>query len=196
MRRRGPPTDALLAALALGSVLALTLLAHVLEPPLVSLAEAAKREGARVAVEARVLDARPGPRARWMELSDGAHRLGAFGPLVPEVGRGDTISGAGVVSRDGRSFLLSLDELSVVQRADVAVRRPDDLAASPSAFDGARVVVRGEVRGGALVGDAARIAMRGDDVPTAGFAVVTGSFRYHEPSAAYVLWVETWSPPS
>lgn len=190
------PTDALLAALAIGGILLLTALAHALEPPRVSLLEATQREGQRVAVEARVLDLRQGDRARWVELTDGAHRLGAFAPLAPALERGDVVRAEGVVARDGRDYLLSIDALAVLVPSERVVRSPAELAASPWAFDGARVVVVGEARAGALVGEGARVGLRGDDAPREGAVVVTGTFAYREADASFVVWVESWTPRS
>lgn len=197
MRRRSAlSTDALLATLALAGVLLLTILAHALAPPGVSLLEATQREGQRVSVEARVLDLRDGERARWMELTDGAHRLGAFAPLSPAVERGDVVRAEGVVARDGRDYVLSIDALAVLVPAERVVRTPAELAASPWAFDGARVVVAGEARAGMLVGDGARVGLRGEDAPREGAVVVTGTFAYREADASYVVWVESWTPRS
>lgn len=190
------PTDALLAALAIGGILLLTILSHALEPPRVSLREATEREGARVAVEARVLDIREGDRARWVELSDGAHRLGGFAPLAPAVESGDVVRAEGVVSRDERQFVLSIDSWEVLVPAARIVREPAELATDPWSFEGARVVVAGEARAGMLVGGGARVGLRGEDVPREGAVVVTGTFAYREADASFVVWVESWTPRS
>lgn len=197
MRRgRRVSTDLVLVVLALAAVALLATLAHALEPPRVTLGGAAGREGARVEVEARVLDVRETNRARWLELTDGAHRLEAFAPPAPHVERGDTVRAQGVVSRGERAMVLSIDALEVVLATARVVRSPAELAATPWAFDGARVVVEGEVRAGMLVGDGARVGLRGDDVPGAGAVVVSGDFRYREADASFVVWVESWTPRS
>lgn len=189
-------TDLVLAALALAAVILLTILAHGAEPPRVTLAGAAAREGARVEVEARVLDVREGGRARWMELTDGAHLLEAFAPPAPRVERGDLVRAQGIVSRGERAMVLSIDTLQVTLATARVVRSPAELAASPWAFDGARVVVEGEARAGMLVGGGARVGLRGEDLPREGAVVVTGVFRYRENDASFVVWVESWTPRS
>lgn len=192
-RPRHAHPDVVLTLGALGAVLLLLALSHALHPPRVSLAEAAAREGARVEVEARVLDLREGARARWLSLTDGAHRMPAFAPRAPAIERGDVVRAAGIVSRLDDGLTLSLDTIEVVVPTARVVRDPAELAAAPEAFDGAQVVVAGEVRGGAIVGDGARIALTGD-APRAGDVIVTGTFYYHETDASYVIQVESWTP--
>lgn len=184
---RRPHPDLLLSLLALAAVGTLSLLAHTLEPPLVALGDVA--EGARVAVEARILDT----RGRWTMLSDGTHRLAAFLPRSANVERGDTIRGEGVVSRNDDGLVLSLDELVVTLPAARLIREPAELAAAPWEFDRARVVVAGEVRAPHLVGGGARVRLAGDAAPTEGDVIVTGMFRYHEADASFVVWVESWT---
>lgn len=189
MRRIHP--DVALGLAALAAVALLSGLADWMAPPRVLFAEA--QEGARVEVEARVLDLFDGPRARRLTLSDGAHRMPAFAPREPSVERGDVVRAVGIVARDEDGLLLSLESLEVVHATARIVRQPADLAARPEEFVGARVVVEGEVRAGALVGGGARVTLLGDAAPKEGAVVVTGAFRYHEVDARYVVWVESWT---
>ena len=189
MRRAHP--DVVLSLVALAAVGALLGLAELLTPPRVSFAEA--EEGARVEVLARVLDLHDGPRARRLMLTDGAHRMPAFAPHEPPLERGDVVRAVGIVSRDERGLLLSLEEVEVAMPTARVVRQPADLAARPHEFDGARVVVEGEVRAGMLVGGGARVRLAGDGAPPEGDVVVTGAFRYRESDASYVVWVESWT---
>lgn len=184
---RRPHPDVLLSLLALGAVGALTLLAHALEPPLVRLGDV--QEGARVAVDARILDA----RGRWTMLSDATHRIGAFLPRGALVERGDMVRAEGVVGRNDDGLVLSLDEIVVTLPTARVVREPAELAAAPSEFDGARVVVAGEMRAPYLVGGGARVRLAGEEAPTEGAVVVTGTFRYREADASYVVWVASWT---
>jgi hypothetical protein len=189
--RRRPSPDLLLALLACAAVLALLGLAQLLEPPLTPLADA--KEGARIAVDARIVETRGG---RWAMLSDGHARLGAFLPRGALIEAGDMVRAEGVVGRVDDGLALSIDALEVTLANARTLRSPADLAAAPREFDGARVSVAGHVREGMLVGGGARVAMRGDEAPTEGDLIVTGTFRYHETDASYVIWVEAWTPRS
>ena len=189
MRRLHP--DVVLAAAAIAAVALLLGLAQLLDPPLVAFADA--KEGERVEVEARILDLFDGARVRRLVLTDGAHRMPAFAPREPPLERGDVVRAIGVVSRGDDGLLLSLEKVQVVVPTARVVRQPADLAARPAEFDGARVVVEGEVRSGALVGGGARVRLAGDAAPKEGAVIVTGAFRYHEVDASYVVWVESWT---
>lgn len=189
MRRVHP--DVALTVVAVLAILFLFNLSELLTPPRVTFAEA--EEGARVEVRARVLDLYDGTRARRLTLSDGANRMPAFAPHEPPLERGDLVRAIGIVSRDERGLLLSLEEVEVVTATARVTRQPAELAAKPEEFDGARVVVEGEVRAGAIVGGGARVKLAGDGAPEEGAVIVTGAFRYHEADASYVVWVESWT---
>lgn len=189
MRRR-PHPDLLLSLAAVTAVAILMGLGHLLEPPLTRLADA--QEGNRIAVEARVVDA----RGRWAMLSDGHERLGAFVPTHVSIAKGDIVRGEGVVSRANDGLVLSLDKLRVVVPVASVIRSPADLANAPLEFDGGLVVVAGYVREGMLVGGGARVALRGEGAPKEGDLLVTGTFRYHATDATYVIWVASWTPRS
>lgn len=186
--------DVVLTLVALGAVLSLSGLAQVLAPPRVTFAQA--DEGARVEVEARVLDLDDGPRARRLVLSDGTNRMPAFAPREPDLERGDVVRAIGIVSRDQNGLLLSVEELEVVLATARLTRQPAELTVRPTELDGARVVVEGEVVKDAIVGGGARIGLAGDAAPTDGYVIVTGTFRYRETDARYVIWVESWTSPS
>lgn len=192
MRRAHP--DVVLSSIAIGAVLLLFGLAEVVAPARVTFAEA--REGARVEVQARVLDLHEGPRTRFLTLSDGAHRMPAFAPPDPPLERGDLVRAVGLVSRDERGLILSLESVEVTVATARLTRQPSELAARPAEFDGARVVVEGEAVKGAIVGGGARIRLAGEGAPREGYVIVTGAFRYHEADASYVVWVESWTAPS
>lgn len=187
-------TDVPLAALALAGVLALLALAQLTEPDVAPLAGA--REGARIAVEARVLAAHEGARATFVTLHDGAHRMDGFAPREARLLPGDWVRAVGVVSRDGGALVLSIDRATVLARAPGAPLPPGTLAREPDAWDGARVAVVGELRAGALVGGDARVKVEGERAPEPrGAWVATGVFRYDASEAAYVLRVESWTRP-
>lgn len=197
MRRPRLPTDAALSLLALGGVLALLALARWSEPPQVALSDVPAREGARVAVEARVLEAAAGRRAAFLVLADDAHRLPAFAPLDPPLAPGDRVRAVGIATRlDDGAPGLSLERVEVVERAATRVLSPADLAARPHAYEGARVLVRGEARDGALAGGGARVLLAGDPPPEReGAWLAAGTFRYAEGRTAYVLRVDAWTRP-
>lgn len=194
MRARLHP-DAAVALCAAGGVLTLLLLAHLLEPPEVALGDVPAREGARVAVEARVVEVVRGEQATRLVLADAHHRLPAFAPPDATFGRGDFVRAVGIASRLDEGPGLSLESVAVLRPAASVVLLPRDLGASPEAYDGARVVVLGEPRGGDLVGEDARIRLAGEPPPGAGAWLAHGAFRYREREAAYVLWVEAWTRP-
>ena len=202
LRRARLHPDAAVLAVAVLGVLGLLLFAQLARPPLVALEEAAAREGARVAVEARVLQA----DGRRLVLSDGHHRLPAWAPASqPPPARGDLVRAEGVVTRLADGPGLSLDALAVTEPAASRVLSPADLGEAPAAHDGARVRVAGEVRGDALVGEGARVRLRGEPLPARGEGwsegagegdwVALGTFHYRPEEAAYVLRVEAWSRP-
>lgn len=163
-----------------------------------SLAEAAEREGERVGVEARVLQA----HGRRLVLGDGHHRLGAWAPTGTEPpARGDLVRAEGIVTRLDDGPGLSLDALRVVEPAASRPLTPAELGAGPEAYDGARVLVRGEVRGDALVAEGGRVRLRGEPPPARGAEgegdwLARGVFHYRPEEAAYVLRVESWTRPS
>lgn len=193
-RSRRVRPDLVLTGAAVLAILLLGGLAHWMEPPLVALGEA--QEGARVKVEARVLSVRATERGQLLTLSDGAHSMPAFAPRVPVVARGDEVVATGIVSRVDDGLALSADALRVTRATASVERLPAELAAQPAGFEGARVVVRGEVRDGMVVGGGARVALRGEDAPRDGAVIVTGTFAYRELDASYVVWVESWTRPS
>lgn len=158
------------------------------------LGEVPDHEGRRVAVEARVLEV----RGAFLVLSDGAHRLSAFAPRDHVPARGDLVRAEGLVTRLADGPGLSLDALVVVEPAATRALSPSDLSERPEAFDGARVLLRGEIRDGALVGGGARVRLRGEPVPDAHRAsaadwLAQGVFHYRPEETAYVLRVESWT---
>lgn len=189
MRRLHP--DHAVALLSLLGVLLLLAWSRAAEPPLVTLGEAPAREGARVAVEARVVEVR-GP---LLTLADEGHRIRAFAPPGPPPARGDLGRGEGLVTRLDDGPGRSLDALGVLERAASRALQPSELAARPHAYDGARVLVAGEVRDDALVGGGARVRLRGEPAPSdEGEWLAEGVFHYRMEEAAFVLRVETWTP--
>lgn len=192
-RSRRVRPDLVLALASFAAILLLAGLARWMEPPVVALADA--QEGARVTVEARVLSVRSTERAQLLVVSDGEHRMPAFAPRSPAVARGDEVRATGVVSRMDDGLALSAESLVVTRPTASVERLPAELAHEPRAFEGARVVVRGEARDGMLVGGGARVALRGEALPREGAAVVTGTFAYRELDASYVVWVESWTRP-
>lgn len=187
-RRRLLPLDVAVVVASLLGVGALHLLSAALEPPLVLLADAPKHEGERVAFEARVLRATPGGLV--ILAQDGA-RVNAFSKA--RVGAGDQVRAVGVLNGGA----LSVESIVVLQKAAIRPIEPADLAASPRDFEGARVLVRGEARDGALVGGGARVRVMGEPAPVgAGSWLVSGTFRYHEKDASFVLVAESWTRSS
>lgn len=188
--------DAAVALAALAGVLLLLLLARALEPPTVALVEVPAREGSRIAVEARVVDLVRGERAARLVLADGHHRIPAFAPPDVAVARGDLVRAVGIASRLEEGPGLSLESATVLEPAGTTLLAPRELAASPASYDGARVAVLGEPRGGDLVGVDARLRLSGEPPPLEGGAwVARGTFAYREREAGYVLRVEAWTRP-
>lgn len=189
-------TDATLTGLALVGIAALAAFAAWSEPDVVPFVEAASHEGARVAIEGRILALHEGARARHLTLSDGSARMSAFAPLSPALSLGDVVRLIGVVSRLDDGIGLSAERVELVQTTASILLTPADLAARPLAYEGARVTVVGDVRDGGIAGGGARVAIAGEPAPHEGRWIATGTLRYAEPSARYVLRVETWTRPS
>lgn len=190
-------TDATLAALSLLGILALVALAAWTEPDVVSFREAARQEGARVAIEGRILALHDGARARHLTLTDGDARLSAFGPLSPALSTGDTVRLVGVVSRLDDGLGVSAERIELVLAHGARLLAPADLAARPLAYEGARVAVVGELREDGLAGGGARVGLAGEPAPAnEGRWIASGVFRYHESQARYVVQVEAWTRPS
>ena len=200
MSSRRFSTDLTLAVLALIGVAALHLAALVSAPPLISLADAAAHEGDRIQVEARVLDVLPtrgGAAARLTLVADG-WRLTAWGDRAA-AGRdaGDHVRAAGVLSRDDAgAWALDIEQLEVVAAAATRAHTSDDVARDPAGYDGARLLVVGEVRGHDLVGIDARLPWRGPAPPDpTGVWAATGTFRYDARHFSYQFNVEAWHAP-
>jgi hypothetical protein len=188
-----PHPDVAVTATALVGVAALHVASLLLAPPVVSLADAPFRAGARIAVEALVLDVAHGPRGRSLTLAQEGQRLLALAPPGDGPARGDLVRAVGVSDGDK----LSADELTVLAPAATRAIDPADLARAPRDFEGARVLVRGEVRNAALAGGGARVALAGEPPPDPGGVwLATGTFRYHAADASYQLAVESWTRPS
>lgn len=199
MRRRRLPClhpDVALLLATLSAVAALHGVKALAEPPLVAALDAPEHEGARVAVEARVLDLRHGARGRWMMLADDTARLPVLAPPGDGPARGDTVRAVGVVTRgDDGAPALSLERLEVLQPAATRPLTPAEVARAPHLHEGARMLVRGEWRDGQLAADGARLTLAGDAPPErdTGPWLAAGTFYYRERSASYVLAVDTWT---
>jgi len=192
VRRRLHP-DLVVVLLAIAGVAALHVASALTTPPLVTLAEAPARSGARVAVEARVLDVTHGARGRAITLAQDGTRLLALAAEAPGPQRGDVVRAVGV--SDGEK--LSIDRITIVLQAGARALDPSDLARSPQDHDGTRVLVRGDVRDGTLSGGGSRIDITGLPPPTpTGVWLAAGVFRYHSNDASYKLTVDTWTPAS
>ena len=192
VRRLHPDLAVLLVALA--GVAALHLAARWTEPPLVPLADAARHEGSRVAVEGRILDVRHGARGRLLTLADHGHRMPLLAPPGDGPHRGDEARAVGIVTRLDGGLGLSLERIDVLRPAGTRTITPSDLAARPQDYDGARVAVEGEVRDGWLKGGGARVALAGEAPPAHdGWWRADGTFRYDEDHAGYALWVDAWT---
>lgn len=189
--------DAAVVLVALVGVAALSIAADALEPPTISAGEAPHHEGARVALVARVLEAHHGERGRFLVLADPHHRLTALagpgdGPAV-----GDLVRVVGIVQRMERAWGLSLDRVETLEMAASRALSPGELARAPHAWEGARVLARGELRDGMLVGGDARVRVTGEPPPREdGAWLAAGTFHYREREAAFVLRVDTWTPAS
>lgn len=162
-------------------------------------ADAPAHEGARVLVEARVLEVAHGARGRFLVLADATHRLSALAGPGDGPAPGDVVRAVGIVQRVDRAWGLSVERLEVVERAAERPVSPADLAREPDAFVGARVLVRGELRDGALVGEGARLRVVGEEPPAdadadmGGAWLAAGTLEYRAREAAYALRVDAWT---
>ena len=189
--------DAAVPLLAVGGVLFLTFLSHALAPPLIVPAEAPQHEGARVVVELRVLDVRHGERGRFLTLSDEHHRLAALAGPGEGPAPGDVVRAVGIVQRLDRAWGVSIERMEVVEAAASRALSPADVARAPDAYVGARVLLRGEMRGEQLVADGARLRVSGVEPPSAeGWWLAAGTFHYRASDASYALRVDAWTRPS
>lgn len=192
MRRRRLHPDLAVVLLALVGVAALHVAANLTAPPLVALAEVPARAGARVAVEARVLDVTHGQRGRAITLAQDGARLLALAAEAAGPARGDVVRIVGV--SDG--VQLSGEEVTVLTPSATRPLDPSDVTRSPADYDGARILVRGTLQQGMLSGSGARISLAGDPAPASGTWLATGTFRYHANDASYKLTVDTWTRAS
>lgn len=190
--RRPHPDAAVLAAALLG-VLLLHAAAAATAPRHVPLHDVAAHEGGRIAVEGLVVDVRHGERGRFLQVAADGLRL----PIVAGRGdgphAGDRVRAIGLVTRLDAGLGLSLERLDVLAPRGSAVLVPSDLATRPRDFEGARVRVEGEARGGELAADGARLRLAGEPPPSAGWWVAEGDFTYDASRAAYVLRVGAWT---
>lgn len=164
-------------------------------PTTLAARDAPAHEGDRITLEARVLAASGSARGRHLVVADDTARL----PVVAQPGAlpqpGDRVRIVGLVARLDEGIGLSAERIEVLEGATTV--DPSTLARTPALYEGARVLVRGEAREGALVGGGARVALTGEPVPAAGGAwLASGTFYYNTDHAAYALKVETWSRPS
>ena len=189
--------DAAVPLVAVGGVLLLTLLSHAVAPPLIVPAQAPQHEGTRVAVELRVLDVRHGERGRFMTLADEHHRLAALAGPGDGPAPGDVVRVVGVVQRVDRAWGVSVERLDVLEPAASRALSPADVARAPDAFVGARVLLRGELRGEQLVADGARLRVSGAEPPSPdGWWLAAGTFHYRASDASFALRVDAWTRPS
>ncbi len=188
-------TDAALLFASLVAILLLALLRVVLAPPLLPVEDVAEHEGERVSVLARVLDARHGARGRFLMLADETARVPALAGRGDGPFAGDFVRVVGVVTRFDDGPGISVESIEVVENAASRPLAPSEIARAPESFEGARVLLVGELRDGALVGGGARIAVAGHDAPARdGWWLAAGVVRYHESRVAYSLVVDTWTP--
>jgi hypothetical protein len=188
---RRPHPDAVVILVAILGVLLLLAAERVLAPPLVTLPEAAAREGDRVEVEARVLFVSHARHGRLVALAMDGARMDALAGAGDGPGKGDVVRARGVV----RGGALSVDRIEVILPAATRPLDPSDLARAPADFDGAPILVRGEARDGFLAGGGARVRIAGAPAPGDGAWLVAGVFRYHERDASYVLQADAWTRP-
>lgn len=193
MRRRRLKPDVLVVAAAVLGVAALHVAAAWTSPPLVPLADAPSHEGERVAVEARILDARHGERGTFLLLAADGRRLDALGGPLLAGEPGDEVRLTGIPMRTERGWVLSVDGVTLLAPAASRALTPGDLARAPLDHAGARVAVRGDAKEGILEGDGARLRVTGAPPPRSGWLVATGTFDYDASRAAYALRVESWT---
>jgi hypothetical protein len=190
--RRLLSIDASVLLACLAGVGALHLLAHVLAPPLVALADLPAHEGGRVAVEARVLQVH---RRSFVLAQEGTRAL-ALGDAGAQPG--DVVRAVGLASRLSDGVGLSTERVEVLVHAGERPLDPAALAAQPRDYEGARVLLRGEAREGALVGGGARVKLDGEPPPpdARGLWLVAGTFHYRTNDASFALRADAWSRSS
>lgn len=186
----------LLAALA--GVTLLHVVGALAHPPLVPVEDVPDHEGARVAVEALVLDVRHGARGRYVVLADASARVPALAGPGDGPAPGDLVRAVGVVTRLDDGPGLSAESIDVLVPAASRPLSPADVARDPQRHEGARVLVHGVVRDGMLVGGGARLQLAGEPFPTHAREgdeawSAAGTLRYHARTAAYVLAVDAWT---
>lgn len=139
-RARPLPPGAAVLAVALAGLAVLGGVLLWTAPPTVSLGDLARNEGARVAVEARVLFAGAGA----LTLADETGRALAFPPPgARAVEPGDELRAVGVVSRGAGTLLLSLESLEIESRSPDPVLTVGDLSRGLVRYAGTPVAVSG-----------------------------------------------------
>jgi hypothetical protein len=196
-RRRSLHPDLVVVLVAILGVSALALAERLRAPAPMRLADALGEDGARVAVDARVLAVTHTARGRAIVLAQDGTRATALASKGAGPERGDLVRVLATVQPLADGPGLSVQRVDVLVPAATRPLSPADLARAPADFDGARVLVRGEVgRDGTLSGDGARVALGGVPAPGGGPWLVAGVFRYHDVHLDYVLEAEAWTRPS
>lgn len=196
--RRPPSPDALVLVAAVVGVLSLFAAAEWVAPPSIALGEVAAHESQRVALTARVLEARHGTSGRMLVVADEAHRGMVFAGLGVGPWPGDVVRVVGVVQRGADGYAVSADRIEVVEEAGARVASPVEIAREPDAYLGARVRVLGEWRAedATLSGGGARLRVLGDAAPEAGWWIASGEVVYVSSDARFALRVDAWTPRS
>lgn len=202
MRARSLPPGAAVLAVSLVGLALLSAILLFTAPPTVTLGELGANEGARVAIEARVL--RGGETV--MTLADETGRAVAFPPAgARAVSPGDEVRVVGIVTRGAGTLLLSLESLEVISRAPDPVLEVGDLARGIARYTGTPVAVTGALSRPAREGwrvtdprEGASLRVEIERVPeawTSGLDVrLDGRVSLDSRRLDYAISVTSWTP--
>ncbi|MEA3198890.1 MAG: hypothetical protein QOE90_318 [Thermoplasmata archaeon] len=188
-----------LAVVLAASVAVVVLLAVSLgtAPAAIAAKDAPLHDGQRVRLDARVLAASGSARGLRLVVADDTARLTVLGQAgLAQPQPGDRVRLVGLVAQLSDGLGLSAETITVTQRAATQPIDPAQVARQPQLYEGARVLLRGEARDGALAGGGARMLLSGLAPPAPGSWLAAGTVFYDTAHAAYELRVDAWSRPS
>ncbi len=193
--------DVALVVAALAGTATLTAIVALDEPAVVPLTDVSAFEGARVAVEGRVVETHAGARGSAIIIAARSLRITALLSETEDLPpRGAEVRIVGVVNRDRGAFTLSTRAADVhVLASPTASVTVSDILAEPARYSSTPVAVVGDIQRGSggewHVADPhgrGSILARFARSPTPGWSHVTGELAYEPREARYVLEVTDW----